>query len=54
MVEEIDGLDEDRGLQISKIYYWTEKLPEDLFDYWARYREKALKHCALNYLNSKA
>ena len=46
-------VDEDRYMKIAKIYYWTEALPEDLFGIWARHREKALKDCALNYMNSK-
>ncbi len=45
---------EDQNLKIAKIYYWTEALPEDLFEFWSRHREKALKHCALNYINSKS
>jgi len=47
-------VDENQDLKIARIYYWTEKLPEDLFDFWARRREEALRHCALRYLNSKS
>ena len=46
--------DKNQGLKISKIYYWTEKLPEDLFDFWSRHREKALRQYALSYINSKS
>ncbi|MEJ2109098.1 MAG: hypothetical protein P8Z37_04130 [Acidobacteriota bacterium] len=34
---------DDGGLKISKIFYWTEKLPEDLFEIWDSRREEALK-----------
>ena len=47
-------VDESRNLKIARIYYWTEKLPEDLFGYWASHREKALRQCALSFINSKS
>lgn len=43
-------VDENKDLIISKIYYWTEALPQDLFDFWAKHREEALIKHALNYL----
>jgi hypothetical protein len=47
------SVDENRDLKITKIFYWTEKLPEDLFGFWAAHRERAFRHCALGYINSK-
>lgn len=46
-------VDGNRDLKIRRIYYWTEALPIDLFDFWARHRENALKQLALSYINSK-
>ena len=48
------AVDESRDLKISKIFYWTETLPEDLFDYWSKHREKAFRQCALDYIHSKS
>ena len=48
------AVDKNQDLKILKIYYWTEKLPEDLFDFWSRHREKALRQCAWSYINSKS
>ncbi len=31
-----------QDLKIRRIHYWTEALPGDLFEIWARYREEAL------------
>ena len=47
-------VDENRDLKIRRIFYWTEALPEDLFDYWTHHRENALRQHALNYLNSES
>jgi hypothetical protein len=44
-------LDKNRDLQIRRIYYWTEALPEDLFMIWAQRREEALTRHALIYIN---
>jgi hypothetical protein len=46
-------VDENRDLKIARIYYWTEKLPEDMFDFWARYRDEALRRCARDSINLK-
>jgi hypothetical protein len=46
--------DEKRDLKIRRIFYWTEALPKDLFDYWTHHRENALRQHALNYLNSES
>lgn len=46
-------LDENRDLKIRRIYYWTEALPGDLFEIWARRREEALTKHALGFLNAK-
>lgn len=48
------AVDENQYLKIAKIFYWTETLPDDLFDFWARHREKALRQCTLSYIHSKA
>jgi len=45
----VDGED----LKIQRILYWTETLPEDLFEYWARHREEALTRNAQDYINAK-
>ena len=47
-------VDENEDLKIRRIHYWTETLPGDLFEIWARYREEALTGLAINYINSKA
>ena len=44
-----DGNDE---IKIQQIHYWTERLPEDLFPYWAKYREAALSEHAMSFLKS--
>ena len=46
-------VDENMDLKIRRIFYWTEALPKDLFDYWTRHRENALKQLALRYVNSE-
>jgi len=45
--------DESGGLQISKIQYWTEPLPEDIFEFWAKRREEALAKHAMDFINSR-
>lgn len=44
--------DEIRDLKIRKIHYWTEPLPDDLFEYWSRRRDEALSGYAMEYINS--
>ncbi len=46
-------IDENRELKIRRIYYWTEALPEDLFEIWAQRRNEALSRHALEYINEK-
>ncbi|MBN2039652.1 MAG: hypothetical protein JW864_06400 [Spirochaetes bacterium] len=43
----------NKGIKIKKIQYWTENLPEDVFEYWAKYREEALSKHAINYINTR-
>lgn len=45
-------VDESIELRIRKIHYWTEALPGDLFELWARRREEALTRYALGYINA--
>jgi hypothetical protein len=47
-------VDKNGDLKIRRIYYWTEALPKDLFDFWARRREEALNRHALSFINSKS
>ena len=47
------AVDENKDLKIIRIFYWTEKLPEDLFDFWANHRERAFRQYALGYIHSK-
>jgi hypothetical protein len=42
------------NLQISKIEYWTEALPNDLFDIWAQRRTEAFTGHALAFINAQA
>jgi hypothetical protein len=44
-------VDENKDLKIRRIYYWTEPLPVDLFEFWAKHREEALTNHALQYIN---
>ena len=44
--------DENGSLQIRKIEYWTEALPGDIFEIWARRRNEALTKHAMAYLNA--
>jgi len=44
--------EEDGDLKIRKIHYWTERLPEDLLEIWAKRREEALTAHALGYINT--
>ncbi len=43
--------DENKELKIKRILYWTEALPGDLFEYWAKHREEALTAHALRFIN---
>lgn len=45
-------IDGDKDLKIRKINYWTEPLPEDLFGFWSKYRDEALRAYAMAYINS--
>jgi hypothetical protein len=45
-------IDESGTLKIKKIYYWTEALPMDLFEIWAKRREEALTQHALSFVNA--
>jgi hypothetical protein len=46
-------VEESGQLKIRRIYYWTEALPGDLFEIWAKRREEALTQHALNFINIK-
>jgi hypothetical protein len=46
-------VNENKELKITKIHYWTEALPEDVFEFWAKHREEALADCAIRYINAK-
>jgi len=46
-------VDESGDLQISRIHYWTEHLPEDLFEFWAKRRDEALAKHAMDFINSE-
>jgi hypothetical protein len=46
------AIDESGMLKIRRIYYWTEALPADLFEIWARRREEALAKHALRFINA--
>ena len=45
-------VDENKEIKIRKINYWTEPLPEDLFEYWSKHRDEALAEYAMGYINS--
>jgi len=45
-------LDENKDTKIRRIDYWTEALPEDIFEFWSKYRDEALAQHALKYINS--
>lgn len=45
-------VDENKDLKILKINYWTEPLPEDLFEFWSKHRDEALSDYAMGYINS--
>ena len=47
-------VDESGDLKIRQIHYWTEALPRDLFEYWAKYRGEALAKIAAGFINTKA
>jgi hypothetical protein len=44
-------MDEGGNLKIRRIYYWTETLPGNLFEIWAKRREEALTQHAVNFIN---
>jgi hypothetical protein len=44
-------VDENKNLKIRRIYYWTQALPGDLFEFWAKHREEALTKHALLHIN---
>jgi hypothetical protein len=43
--------DANKELKIRRILYWTEALPADLFEYWAKHRDEALTAHALSFIN---
>ena len=45
------AVNESGQLIIRRIYYWTEALPAEVFEFWARHREEALTAHAMNYIN---
>ncbi len=45
-------VDEDKFLRIKRIDYWTQMLPADLFEFWAKRRDEALTKFALGYINA--
>ncbi len=45
-------LDEKKDAKIRRIDYWTESLPEDVFEFWSKYRDEALARHAMNTINS--
>jgi hypothetical protein len=45
-------VDETSDIKISRICYWTEPLPQDLFAFWAKHRDEALSRHALEYINN--
>jgi hypothetical protein len=44
-------MNESKELIIRRIYYWTEALPAQIFEFWAKHREEALAKHALTYIN---
>jgi hypothetical protein len=46
-------IDENKDLKIRQIQYWTEFLPEDIFEIWAARRDAALMAHAMNYITAK-
>jgi hypothetical protein len=44
-------LDDKNDLKIRKIQYWTETLPEDLFEIWNKRRDEALTKHAMSFIN---
>jgi hypothetical protein len=45
-------IDQNKEMKIRRIHYWTEALPGEIFEYWARRREEALTKHAMNYINA--
>jgi hypothetical protein len=48
------NLDRKGDLRISRIHYWTEAIPGDIFECWAKERDEALNRNALHYIHSKS
>jgi len=46
-------VDENKTLKIGRIQYWTEALPGDLFEFWAKHRDEALGAHAIRFINTK-
>jgi hypothetical protein len=46
--------DENKNLQIRRIEYWTEAIPEDVFDVWAQRRTEALGKHAMAFINGSS
>jgi hypothetical protein len=46
-------LDENKNPKIRRIHYWTEALPGDLFEFWAKHRDEALAMHAISFINAK-
>jgi hypothetical protein len=44
--------DATHGLKIKRIHYWTEALPKDLLEIWAKRREQALSKLAIKTINA--
>lgn len=42
--------DEEEGLKIDRIHYWTEPIPADMMEVWAERRREALTAHALAYI----
>ena len=45
-------IDENNDVKIRRIDYWTERLPEDVFEFWSKYRDEALAQHAIHTINS--
>jgi hypothetical protein len=45
--------EEEAGLKIRRIQYWTESIPGEIFEVWAQRRTEALTKLAMSYINSK-
>ena len=47
-------VDDNKNLQIRRIEYWTEVLPNDVFEIWAQRRSDALTTHALAFINASS